>query len=98
MNYIKAVKTIELDTGIDLSGMETINILWWDPARGKGSFAATYKGSDTSVATYTTTITDIEIAGNWRFQVEYTDYDLDVDYTDEVVISFRKNLAEDAIT
>ena len=98
MNYIKAVKTIELDTGIDLSGMYMIEILWWNPARGKGSFTATYKASDVSVATYTTTVTDIEMAGDWLFQVKYTDYDLDVGYTDEITIEFRKNLEEDAIS
>lgn len=62
---------IFIKTGVNLTGASPMRIRYTDPNDVKGYFSATYllKDGVHGVQYTTTTVNDLSVAGNWKFQV-----------------------------
>lgn len=63
--------TLKLDTGLDLTGATTLQILAQNPSKQKKTWTASDSGTPTDgIVQYDTVSGDLDIAGNWRFQAK----------------------------
>ena len=60
---------INVETGIDLSGVVTLRLDLTKPDGNTVAWVSTVKSDDTSVAEYTVQANDFDIAGAWTGQV-----------------------------